>query len=87
MLVEPAERRAAGKADDPGSRGDDDEIAEAGGMVVAPDKAESIADGLADFLDRLRAGRIGPPDETVVARYDARPIAAAFDRLVASLSN
>ena len=62
-------------------------VAEAGGMVVAPDKAESIADGLADFLDRLRAGRIGPPDETVVARYDARPIAAAFDRLVASLSN
>jgi glycosyltransferase involved in cell wall biosynthesis len=62
-------------------------VAEAGGMVVAPDKAESIADGLADFLDCLRAGRIGPPDETVVARYDARPIAAAFDRLVASLSN
>jgi hypothetical protein len=37
------------------------------------------------MIQRLRSGSIGAPTEDVVARYDARRIAEAFDRVVNGL--
>ena len=56
-----------------------------GGLVVSPESPETIAAGLADMIERLRAGKIGPPSEEVVTRYDARQVAAGFDQIVQGL--
>jgi glycosyltransferase involved in cell wall biosynthesis len=60
-------------------------VAAAGGLVVSPESPETIAAGLVDMIQRLRSGSIGAPTEDVVARYDARRIAEAFDRVVNGL--
>jgi hypothetical protein len=54
----------------------------AGGLVASPENPETIASGLADMIQQLRAGSIGPPKENVVLRYDARKVAGEFDRVV-----
>lgn len=62
-----------------------DIVAAAGGLVASPESPETIAAGLVDMIQRLRSGSIGAPTEDVVARYDARRIAEAFDRVVNGL--
>jgi hypothetical protein len=37
------------------------------------------------MIARLRDGSIGPPDDAVVGRYDARRVAQAFDQAVSEL--
>jgi glycosyltransferase involved in cell wall biosynthesis len=60
-------------------------VTECGGIVASPQNAQSIAAGLADLIGRLRSGTISAPKEQVVARYDARRVAAEFDRVVNGL--
>jgi hypothetical protein len=60
-------------------------VTECGGIVASPENAQSIAAGLADLVGRLRSGTIAAPREEVVARYDARRVAAEFDRMVNGL--
>lgn len=62
-----------------------DIVAEAGGLVASPQTPETIAAGLKEMIQRLRAGTIGAPAEDVVTRYDARRIAEAFDHVVKGL--
>jgi len=57
-------------------------VAASGGLLASPETPETIAAGLVELIRRLRAGTIGAPAEEVVARYDARRIAEAFDRAV-----
>ena len=57
-------------------------VAASGGLIASPQTPETIAAGLVDLIRRLRDGTIGAPAEEVVARYDARRIAEAFDRVV-----
>lgn len=57
-------------------------VTAAGGLVASPENPETIASGLADMIQQLRAGSIGPPKENVVMRYDARKVAEEFDRVV-----
>lgn len=61
-------------------------VAAAGGIVASPETTETIADGLAELIGRLRAGTIHAPAENVVARYDARTVATAFDCIVHELA-
>ena len=60
-------------------------VAASGGLVASPETPESVASGLADMIQRLRAGTIGAPLEEVVERYDARRIAEVFDQVVQGL--
>ena len=62
-----------------------DIVAAAGGVLASPEAPETIAAGLVDMIERLRAGTIGAPTEEVVARYDARPVAEAFDLVAKEL--
>jgi len=62
-----------------------DIVAASGGLVASPETPETIAAGLADLIARLRAGTVGGPAGDVVARYDARRVAEAFDRVVTGL--
>jgi hypothetical protein len=60
-------------------------VAASGGLLASPETPETIAAGLLNLIQRLRAGSIGAPTEDVVARYDARRIAEAFDQVVKGL--
>lgn len=60
-------------------------VTECGGMVASPENPQTIAAGLASMIGRLRSDAIGAPKEEVVARYDARRVAAEFDRVVNGL--
>lgn len=60
-------------------------VAASGGVLASPESPETIAAGLVETIERLRAGTLGAPNEDVVARYDARGIAEAFDRVVNEL--
>lgn len=57
-----------------------------GGYRPAPDRP--LADGLREFVARVRAGEIPPADRTVVDRYDGRVLtgrfAAVLDEMVAT---
>jgi glycosyltransferase involved in cell wall biosynthesis len=59
-----------------------DIVAAAGGLVASPASVESVAEGLAQALSRLRAGSLTAPGEEVVRRYAASRVAADFDALV-----
>jgi glycosyltransferase involved in cell wall biosynthesis len=61
-------------------------VAAAGGMVASPETPETIAAGLSEMIQRLRAGTIGAPNEEVVQRYDARRVTETFDKVVKGLS-
>ena len=64
-----------------------DIVTASGGMVASPATPETIANGLLAMLTRLRDGSLAPPSEEIVGRYDARAVAAVFDRLVLSLQD
>ncbi len=60
-------------------------VAASGGVLASPESSETIAAGLAEMIERLRARTIGPPAEEVVMRYDATRVAAAFDQAALEL--
>lgn len=62
-----------------------DIVAAAGGQVILPTTVQSIADGLADAIKRLREGRLSSPAAEVVGRYDALKVASQFDSLIQNL--
>jgi glycosyltransferase involved in cell wall biosynthesis len=63
-----------------------DIVTAAGGVIASPANAETMAEGLANLIGKLRHDTIGAPSESVVARYDVRRIATVFDELVLSLA-
>ena len=62
-----------------------DIVSASGGIVASPKSVETIAAGLAAMIDRLRQGTVSVPPDEMLARYDARHVAAEFDKVVTDL--
>jgi hypothetical protein len=62
-----------------------DIVSASGGMVASPESVETISAGLAAMIDRLRQGTVNPPPDEMLTRYDARHVAAEFDKVVTGL--